>query len=96
MNKLDKIQARFHYRDDDSINLESYGVYRIGLLSDEIDDYLRARGNTLNIKKLRKQFDEIAGCNTMGISPDGKGLMYRWDVERFADKLFFNKQTYWD
>ena len=78
------------------IDLNEYGDYRIGLTTKEIKEYLKARGNTKRLGNLYKNFGSIAGVNTMGISPTGEILMYRWDVKRFADVLFLNKPTYWD
>lgn len=94
-SKIKQLRANFYFKDGKP-DLATYGVYRIGLTSSEIEDYLKVRGNTLNIIKLRKKFNDVAGCNTMGIAPTGESLMYRWDVERFAEKLFNNKPTYFD
>jgi len=68
----------------------------MGLTSNEIKDYLRVEPNTLAISKLYKKFGDIAGCNTGSVAPTGEFLMYRHDVERFADKLFLGKETYFD
>lgn len=95
INKLDRLNAKFSYLNGKP-DLEYYGAYRMGLTGDEIKDYLRVRANTFAISKIYKKFVNIAGCNTMSITPDGKGLMFRHDVERYADKLFLNKETYWD
>jgi len=78
------------------IDLHEYGDYRIGLTTKEIKEYLKARGDVTKIGNLYKEFCKISGINTMGISPTGETLMYRWDVERFADTLFWNKGTYFD
>lgn len=97
MNKLEKIKFRFRFIEEGEPDLKSYGVYRLGLLSEEINEYLMARTNSLNVKRLRKRFDEIAGRNTCACTPDGRMLMYRWDVQRFADVLFKKtKETYFD
>lgn len=102
MNKLDKIKFGFRKNVDDEYDLESYGQFRIGLTSNEIKNYLRARSNTLNVERLVKKFNKIAGCNTQGIfqcelCDCSQGLMYRWDVLRFADVLFGKtKGTYFD
>lgn len=96
MTKLDKIKNQFYYTQDGRPDLNNYGIYRLGLLYEEIDDYLKVRAGKLDIKKLRKQFNQIAGRNTMGMAPDGRALMYRHDVERFADVLFEGKGTYFD
>ncbi len=84
----------------DKLDIESFGDYRIGLTLDEIKEYLAIRCQEHNLdidaKKMYKRFSEIAGSNTMAVTRDGKVLMYRWDVKRFADKMFLNKETYFD
>lgn len=99
MNKLENLKQKFYIRKP-KIDLDSYGVFNRGLTQEEIDDYLRVRANTMNISTVRKKFNEIAGCNTMAFEKiNGKEfvLMYRHDVERFADVLFgLTKSTYLD
>jgi hypothetical protein len=83
------------------------GNFTLGMTSDEVDDYLRRR----NAKRLRlkepavrdviKKFNKIAGVNTCGAVQCPKckewiSLMYRHDVQRFADKLFDGTETYFD
>jgi len=84
-------------------DIYSYGDYRMGLTNKEIKDYLVIRHNDLKkikIKKcsiaLFKKFCKIAGVNTCALGPNGEILMYRHDVQRFADVLFLNKPTYFD
>jgi len=101
MNELETIRYHFSFDEFNQPKLENYGQYTHGLTSEEIDDYLRVRARKLNVKTLRKKFEDIAGVNTVAvhICPScGKQiyLMYRHDVKRFADKLFLNKETYWD
>ena len=93
--KLEKLKCKFFFMNK-QIQLDHYGDYRQGLTGDEIKDYLRVRANTLNVERIYKKFSDIAGCNTGCATPDGKFLMYRWDVERFANKLFNNEETHWD
>lgn len=101
MKKLDQIKNRFYFENNEPV-LDNYGQFTVGLTSDEIDNYLVVRANTLSIKKLRKKFDKIVGINTCGmyICPKCKdcvSLMYRHDVLRFSDVLFGkNKCTYFD
>lgn len=84
------------------INIDSIGNFTIGLNSNEIDEYLKIRSGKNNIKSLRNRFDKIAGRNTCGTYTCSKCnnmtiLMYRYDVERFADILFGKtKETYFD
>jgi 20S proteasome alpha/beta subunit len=86
------------------IDINEYGKYRIGLTSEEIQEYLKERYNeglkalpipykTIKkcLKATYKKFCAIAGVNTVGVvKKDNKNitLMYRYDVKRFADKLF--------
>ena len=75
------------------IDITKFGKYKDGLTSAEINKYLRMRTKKKNI---RTQFNDAAGCNTCAIGPDGQRLMYRWDVQRFADVVLLNKPTYFD
>jgi hypothetical protein len=93
------------YVENDKINLDFYGMYRAGLTAEEIRTYLKARGSTTkyknseklkNIRRLINKFYDIAGANTVSMTPNGEILMYRHDVERYADVLFDNKSTYFD
>lgn len=86
-------------------DIYQYGTYRQGLDSQEIKKYLRIRArNTvfdkLTLKQLYSRFGKIAGVNTMTLVtlPDGtvNSLMYRHDVERFANCLFLGTPTYFD
>lgn len=102
MNELERIKFQFHKKEDGSLDIEHFGQFRMGLTQLEVKDYLRARANKLSIEKLYKKFHEIAGRNTMSSSRCldcnvSYSLMYRWDVERFADVLFgVTKETYFD
>jgi hypothetical protein len=88
---------------DNLPDLEQFGKYREGLTSEEIVEYLRQVYNIVAKKKRKicppkivKQFNEIAGVNTCAVGPGGESLMYRHDIQRFAGKLFFNQETYFD
>lgn len=95
-SKIDYVKDKFHWKSNEP-DLYNYGTYRLGLTSEEIDDYLRARSGKMMIKSLRKKFNEIAGCNTMAVAPTGESLMYHHDVHRYADVLFRKTQgTYFD
>ena len=102
--KLQKIKNKFYWSKGKNWDecrgepeLSSFGEYRLGLTSEEINDYLSARGNTLSIKNLRKKFSDIAGCNTCAMNSKGECLMYRHDIQRFVDVLFKKtKATYFD
>ena len=86
-------------------DLDTFGQYRIGLTDDEIKEYLRLRveGNhpkkaltQRELKNLFTKFGKAAGCNTVGVGPEGQSLMYRHDVQRFADQVLLGKETYFD
>jgi len=102
MSKLEKLKQKFYFDEKGQIlELGYYGDYKMGLTEDEIKDYLRVRANTVRIETLYKKFCKIAGNNTMGIYKCPccnfeTSLMYRHDVQRFADKLFLGKETYFD
>jgi len=98
--EIERLKQKFIWIDNEPCLLY-WGDYRLGLTEDEIKDYLRVRANTMKIEKVWKQFCDIAGCNTMALyeCPDcfkSKGLMYRHDVKRFAERLFNGTITYWD
>ena len=78
------------------VDLAHFGDYRNGLTGDEIKKYIGLRANTAAVTRLYNKFVIIAGVNTMAVGPQGQGLMYRHDVERFTDKLLLGKSTYWD
>ena len=95
ISQLTRILYKFYIKHG-KLDISNYGVYRLGLTSEEIICYLQARANKINIKRLYKKFNRIAGCNTCAVAPNGEHLMYRWDVERFADALFNGTATYFD
>ena len=88
------------------LNINEFGAFRLGLSSEEIEEYLliRAKGTKYDKytkKRLFKKFYLIAGVNTCSlvncpICRKPIVLMYRHDVKRFADKLFEGKNPYWD
>lgn len=91
------------------LNINEFGKYRLGLTNKEIEEWLKLKWNELlflrgnPIKKINKatwdKFWEIAGVNTVAVIKEGHKkitLMYRHDVKRFTDKLFLNKETYFD
>jgi hypothetical protein len=95
IKKLEELKQKFYFKDNKP-DIYYYGEYRLGLTSDEIKDYLRVRANNMNVSKISKTFNKIAGCNTGTMTSTGKSLMYRHDVERFADVIFERKLTYFD
>lgn len=96
---------------DNELAIERWGVYSNGMTREEIMSYLVARYNEdcvksqkskyINQEKLFNKFAKIAGVNTQTciVCPccnKQVSLMYRWDVERFANQLFNGTLTYWD
>ena len=93
----------------EKLNINQFGKYRLGLTNDEIKEWLKLRWNEIlswrgkPIKRINKatwdKFWKIAGVNTMAVIREGHKkitLMYRHDCERFTDKLYLNKETYFD
>jgi len=89
------------------MDINKFGKYKEGLTSEEIKAYLRERLNMMDqfntYKKcpvdVVKRFNKAAGCNTMSckmINRKMTPLMYRCDVERYADVIFLGKTTYFD
>jgi len=88
------------------LDIYNYGEYRRGLANKEIDIHLRVRAigtkyAKYSTKQLRNKFSKIAGVNTGAlvtcpICQKPISLMYRSDVERFADQMFQDIPTYWD
>lgn len=86
------------------IDLKYYGKYRLGLTNSEIREYLKLRADSKKIGQLYRKFSQITGVNTMAVTQEYNkagqlipiSLMYRHDVERFADVLFEGKPTYFD
>jgi hypothetical protein len=86
------------------IDIEDYGIFKSGLTSEEIKEYLNARWNwriAQGYKKpefksfnaLYKKFYDIAGVNTCQVVKcpncnESLTLMYRHDILRFANVLF--------
>ena len=56
----------------------------------------KIKPKTKRADKLWLKFCEEAGANTVGTGPQGQPLMYRWDVERFADVIFDGIPTWFD
>ena len=79
------------------IDLNEFGKYRMGLTSEEIDEYLReqAKATKYSYYDFRARFNKISGYNTMALV-DGQVLMYRHDVDRFTKQLIEGIPTYFD
>jgi len=88
-------------------DLKQFGDYRLGLSTEEVDEYLRcrarksARYKKWSTPRLRTLFNKVAGINTMAVifpkcCKKTVVLTYRWDIKRFADKMFLGTLTYFD
>jgi hypothetical protein len=106
MKNIKKLTNQFYFDKDINLpDINNYGKYRLGLSRSELVDYIHIcklqaskikRLLTLEeIQKLMMKYQEIEGCNTCVIV-DGVVLYYRLDVERFCQKLFNKKETYFD
>jgi len=80
-----------------TIDIYNFGIYTDGLTHKEIKQYLKLRSGKKRLGNLYTKFTKIAGVNTCVMNDIGEILMYRHDVERFADVLFgVTKTTYFD
>ena len=84
-----------------NIDLQYYGQYRIGLTGKEIKEYLKKRTGRTLLGDLYIRFCKISGVNTVEMGHceycgEVFSLMFRNDVERFADVLFLGIPTYFD
>jgi hypothetical protein len=90
------------------INVEDFGIYKLGMTQEEIKDYLVSRYNEKRgaeqkkcLKSTYNKFIEIAGVNTRtcvicSCCKKLVSLMYRHDIERYANQLFNGTPTYFD
>jgi hypothetical protein len=84
------------------IDIQHFGEYARGLTENEVKEYLKTRAGATKLGDLYKRFCKIAGPgNTMGLvtcefCKKEFGVMYRYDVERFANTLFDGTPTFWD
>ena len=83
--------------------VHDYGIFKGGLDPAEVEEVLVLLSKKLKIfeklgkKRLSNKFNDLAGCNTaMYIEKYKASLMYRWDVQRFANVLFLGTKTYFD
>jgi hypothetical protein len=99
--------SQFYFdKDSGKVDINNYGIYRLGLTQAEVVDYLhirelqRGRYKSLlkleKINKLYEKYAEIAGANTCAVV-NGIILYYRHDVLRYSDVLFgITKSSYFD
>lgn len=85
------------------ITIENFGVYRMGLTADEVEEYVLnyaqitgGKWTKMKKRKLMDKYWEIFGVNTCAVGPDNQSLFYRWDIKRFAQEMFNNIPTCWD
>ena len=105
-NDVLKFVQQFYFdQDSGQIDINNYGIYRLGLTNAEVTDYLHMRClqkrrikrllTLREIQDIQKKFNVIAGANTCA-SVNGIILHYRWDVQRHSDVLFEKISTYFD
>lgn len=102
-NELVSLRRRFLYDYLGRPDVYQFGAFKDGLTAEEIDDYLKVRSNSLKIIKIRKKFDDLlcgSTCRSIAIQGEKvvveKCLIYRHDVERFANNIFEKTPTYFD
>jgi len=97
---LEHLKKQFEYDHKGVPDIYSYGIFKDGLTSDEVQNYLRVRVNSYNIPQdiLNRYSDSNRGDTCQAVEVDGKTvtLFYRHDVLRHADKAIDNKPTYFD
>ena len=83
----------------EKIDINKFGAYKEGLSFEEIREYLKKRAGVKQIGDLFKRFGKIAVGKTgvFGKDKDGHSvpLMFRSDVELFAD-IMFGKDNIFD
>jgi len=100
-SKIDRLRDSFYFDDNGRPDIYTFGTYRQGLTSAEIEIYLQVRAGRIGAKKLSKQFNKLFWCGTATgatceICRKSISLIYRRDVERFADVMFEGRTTYFD
>lgn len=94
-NKLNEIKAKFYFKDGEP-NIDHYGIFNMGLTSEEVKDYVIVRANTTDSKKLAKYNKKINDLGRGSTCPlvvlDGKHypLFYRHDIKHYCDVVFNN------
>lgn len=92
-SKLSLLKEKFYYNGFGVVQLDGYGIFNYGLTLQEVEDYLRVRSNSMNIKKVLKKFWEYGRGSTGAlVTLEGKvyHLVYRHDVKHWADVIFNN------
>jgi len=83
------------------MDIENFGIYRMGMTIREIKEYLKKRAGVTKLGHLYEKFCRVAGTNTVSAGRCefcGKqfSLMYRCDVVRFTNLLLKGTPTYFD
>lgn len=92
-SKLSLLKEKFYFDDNGVPIIEHYGIFHYGLTLQEVEDYLRVRRNSMNIKKILKKFWEYGRGSTGAlVTLEGKvyPLVYRHDCQHWADCIFTN------
>jgi hypothetical protein len=97
--QLKNLRRLFKFNADGTPDIYSYGVFKVGVSSTEIDEYLQVRLNTLNIKRVRQAVNGAfsgSTCPVASFNRQSVCLFYRHDVQRFADLVISKTPTYFD
>lgn len=96
---MEAVRNKFKYEADGSPDVYSFGVFKDGLTTEEVKDYLRVKKGTWNVESLyKKYFQESRGDTSMFVQVNGAfvNLIYRWDVERHTQAILTGTKTYFD
>jgi len=94
---LENLRLGFRFYASGVPDLYSFGDFKSGVTSEEIEQYLMVRTNSTNVKALVKKFNEAFGCQTCAcitVKNIQVILYYRHDVMRCADDILANRKHY--
>lgn len=92
---LKNLRDHFRYFSNGTPDLYSYGQFKDGVTSEEIEEYLMVRTNSVNVNALVKKFNIAFGCQTCRlviVKNVPVTLYYRYDVTRCADDVIKNRK----
>lgn len=99
--QLKRLRRGFKYNEDGTPDLYSYGEFKGGITTDEIDDYLRVRINCITLPtKIKAKYNKEFGCQTAAcvrVNGQEVTLFYRYDVVACANTVLLGKPNLnWD
>jgi len=98
-SKISHLRNYFYFDEAGRPNINQFGIYRLGLTGEEVNIYLQVRAGRCGAKKLSRRFWKLFGWGTRPLvicRGESIPLVYRHDVERFADAMFIGLKTYFD